>query len=152
MFKDKNRSAMKIFNKNFNDPNLTKEIDTLVGLPFSFRERIKRGGIGSTKLLVREMSENLQPYFDKSVNLTYVSIEQRPLGIIVYMKGNVNDYCWAIPFYQLSIFQSDYFSVHAQGAFLKIDLKSVYPQNGKFIERVLSAKASYSSAVSAINE
>ncbi|MDA7803574.1 hypothetical protein N8987_03255 [Crocinitomix sp.] len=134
---------MKIFNKNYNDPSVTKEIETIVGKPFSFRERLKRRGIGSTKLHVLEMSENLRPYFDKSVNLVYVSIEQRPTGMIVYMKGNLNDYCWAIPFYHLSIFQSDFYSIHADGAFLKLDLKSIYPHNAKFFERLQLSKANY---------
>jgi hypothetical protein len=134
---------MKIFNKNYNEPRITREIEALVGKPFSFRERLKRRGIGSSKLRVIEMSENLQPYFDKSVNLIHISIELRPIGIIVYLKGNVNDYAWAIPFYHLSIFQSDLYSVHAEGAFVKLDLKSVYPNNSKFVKQLQTAKADY---------
>lgn len=134
---------MKIFNKNYNEPSVTREIESIVGKPFSFRERIKRRGIGSTKLRVMEMSENLIPYFDKSVNLAYVSVEQRPTGMIVYIKGNVNDYCWAIPFYHLNIFQSNFYSIHAEGEFLKLDLKSVYPHNSKFFKRLQSARTDY---------
>lgn len=133
-----------IFNLNYNDPTITRKINELVGKPYSLRERILKGGTGTSKLLVKEMSNELVAKFGLNHDLKYVSIELRSKGIIVYIKSKINDYAWPMPFYKLSVYQSNYFSIHFDGLFIKLDLTTVYPKNKKFVDQLMAAKAAAS--------
>ena len=49
-----------LLNISYNDIKQKKEIDKLVGKPFSIKERLKMGGIGSEKLIISSGSINIK--------------------------------------------------------------------------------------------
>lgn len=130
-----------IFNNNHNDKKIKKKISALVGTSFSWIERFKRKGIGSTRIKVIHTSAGLKDYFGRDQDIKYINIELRPKGILVYIKNKVNDYVWVIPFYKLSLYQSKHYSIHADGEFLKCDLSTIYPRNEKFFRKIHEKKS-----------
>jgi hypothetical protein len=123
--------------------NTKKYIDTIistVGQSYSIFDRFKMGGIGSSQLRVMEYSENLAECFGNNQDIKFVIIELRKNGLIIYIKNYINNYVWLVPYSQLSIFKSNLFSIHSNGTFVKIDLKSVQKTNKKFIEKMMQKK------------
>ena len=49
-----------LLNISYNDIKQKKEIDKLVGKPFSIKERLKMGGIGSEKMIISSASVNIR--------------------------------------------------------------------------------------------
>jgi hypothetical protein len=123
--------------------NTKKYIDTTistVGESYSIFERFKMGGIGSSQLRVMEYSDNLAECFGDNQDIKFVIIELRKNGLIIYIKNYINNYVWLVPYNQLSVFKSNLFSIHSNGTFVKIDLKSVQKTNKKFIKKMMQKK------------
>lgn len=99
------------------------------------------GGIGSGKLIVRTTSEKLDHCFGKSQDIKFVIIELRKKGIIIHIRNSINNYVWLIPFHHLSIFKSDFLSIHGAGEFIKIDLSCMQRNNIDFIDKIMRMKA-----------
>ena len=131
---------MYIFNNNHNDKEITQALNKLVGKPFSLIDRFKQKGIGSRRIVVESFSPGLFHYFDDDNDLKKVNFELRPKGIIVYIKNKINDYKWAIPYYALHIYNTQTFSIHAHGNFLKFKQNEVFPYNQNFFDQVMSAR------------
>lgn len=129
-----------ILGMNSNDKERRKLIDDCVGKPFSLMERIKKGGIGSRRMLIESASGEFEKCFGYNNDLKYANIELRPKGILIYIKNKVNDYVWVVPYYQLVIFQNRFFSLHANGLKIQFNMKSVYPANRQFIKKMLLSK------------
>lgn len=129
-----------ILNANKNTKKFTDTIIKSVGESFSLLERFKMGGIGSSQLRVMEYSDNLAECFGDNQDIKFVIIELRKNGIIIYIKNYINNYVWLVPYSQLSVFKSNLFSIHANGTFVKINLKSVQKTNKKFIEKMMQKK------------
>ena len=133
-----------ILNNNHNDSEIRRQVDEALGKPYSLLERIKQGGIGSGRLLIHDASEPLANCLAKDHDLKYASMELRPKGIILYLRNKINEYMWIIPYYKLSIYKSDWFSVHADGMRMRFHVKSVYPYNAKFVSKLMDRKAQHS--------
>ena len=126
-----------ILSANKNTKEFNKTLTNLVGKKFSLLERIRMGGIGSGKLIVSEYSTNLQPCFGNQQDTKFVIAEVCEKGLIIYIKNAINDYVWLIPYYQLSLFKSTHYSIHSNGNFVKVDLKSLEQQNNmSFIKKL----------------
>lgn len=130
-----------ILGNNHNDLKVKRLVNEEVGEPFSLVERIKQGGIGSQRMLIKGASEDLAKCLAPDQDLKYASIELRPKGIIVYLRNKVNEYIWVIPYYKLSVYKSEFFSLHADGFKLRFHLGSVFPSNAKFIAKMLDQRA-----------
>ena len=89
-------------------------IEDVVGEPFSFFEALRRGGIGSKRLIVNNFSPNLNFITNSVSDINYANIELRKKGILVMINKGLKNFTWAIPFYQLVFFKSDMTSIHAQ--------------------------------------
>ena len=131
---------MHIFNNNYTDKKITREINNLVGKPFPFLSILAKKGIGSTRMTLESFSPGLYNYFDDDHDIKKVNVELRPKGVVIYIKNKINDYKWVIPFYALHFYKTDYFSIHAHGNFLKFHCKNVFPANEKFFEKVMTEK------------
>ena len=75
-----------LLNISYNDIEQKKEIDKLVGKPFSIKERFKMGGIGSEKLIISSASVNIRNLLLLDNNINKCNIELRPKGIIVFFR------------------------------------------------------------------
>ena len=69
-----------LLNISYNDPKQKKEIDDIVGKPFSLQNRWKMGGIGSGKLVISSSSVEIHNLLILDNNINTCNIEIRPNG------------------------------------------------------------------------
>lgn len=124
----------------FKKKKVREQIDEMVGKPYSFIDRIKKGGIGSTRMIIEECSIDFHPFLTHTDKLKFASIEIRPKGILVHLNKNYSHFAWVIPYYKLSIYKSKYISIHADGSFLKCAKKSINTNNDKFLSKLIEYK------------
>ena len=102
-----------MYNTTHKNDEIAQLINTKVGPPFSFLERIKHKGIGSKRMKVVTTSFQLMKYLNKVSDINYLNVELRPKGIILHITKGLQSFSWPIPFYQLVFFKGDDFSFHA---------------------------------------
>lgn len=132
-----------IFDITYFDTQTKITVNKTLGKSFSFFERIRLNGIGSSRMIISSVSPKIAEYLGDNSNLDYANIELRPKGVIVHFRYKMREYIWLIPYHQLQIFQTKTWSVHAQGEFIKFRPDSVLPKNKKFIRKLLSLKADF---------
>lgn len=118
-------------------------INDLVGKPFSFFETFKRKGVGSKRMIVEEVSPNMQQYVNKIDDLNYANIEMRSGGILLYINKGLKNYTWVIPYYQLVLYKTNGASIHAQGKFVHFKNSTTFKENKPFFDRLLDEKVKY---------
>lgn len=94
---------MPIFYTSYRDDEITRQIDKLVGKPYGLIDRIKMGGNGCKRMKVLSISSELEQYINDPQYPSYVSIELRPNGILVFLSKNMRRYTWPIPNTALSV-------------------------------------------------
>lgn len=115
-------------------------IDDLLGKPFSFIDAIKMKGIGSKRMIVKEVSPKFQSILNTVSDINYANIELRKKGIIVHITKGHKTFSWAVPFYQLTIYQTNGFSVYGQGNFVRFERNKLLKENKKFLDRLVDLK------------
>ena len=119
-------------------------INELVGEAFSFRQTLKLGGIGSKRMIIDSVSVNMTVYINKIADITYANIELRPKGVLILINKRLKNFTWIIPYYQLAVYKTNVFSIHAQGKFIGFRQNRLYRENKKFIDKLLALRADYS--------
>ncbi|WP_159020599.1 hypothetical protein [Algibacter sp. L3A6] len=132
-----------LFNTTQINDAFVKESDNLVGKTFSFLEKIKMGGIGSSRFMIEEISEKLQPKNLQTLATNYANIELRPKGIIVHFTNRLDRYSWIIPYYRLVTYSTKTYTIHANGHFIKFKKNKNYDDNKKFIDKMINLKISF---------
>lgn len=117
------------------------EIAKLVGPAYTIWDSLRLKGIGSTKLNISGYSDDFKGFLELDSNNNYCNIELRPNGIIVHLNKRATRYSWAIPFYKLSLFHSDDYSIHSNGKFLRIQKDDLAQKSRSFINKILEQKA-----------
>ena len=113
----------------------------LLGTPFSFFQTIKMGGIGSKRMIIEEVSENIGNLVNTVSDLNYGNIELRPNGIIVMINKGLENYNWIIPYRQLVIYKTYGLSIHAQGKFIRFKNNKTFKENKNFFKKMIRLKA-----------
>ena len=108
-----------IYNTTHPNEDYILETNAALGKSFSFLEKLKMGGVGSGRMMLAEVSPKLQLKEKRFSEIDYGNIEIRPKGIIVHYTNGLDRFAWAIPYYRLVIYHSAFFSIHAEGHFLK---------------------------------
>ena len=129
-----------IYNRTLFDKDEAKEINTIIGDSFSFFQILKLRGIGSSRFVIDSVSEKLSQTMNKVSDINYCSIELRPKGILVNITQQINLFSWVIPYYKLVIFNSNTFSIHANGSYIKMVKDKNYSNNKNFISKMLKLK------------
>jgi len=129
-----------ICNRTYFDKEDEKKINEILGDSFSFLQTLKLRGVGSSRFIVHSVSESLSHTINKVSDINYCSIELRPSGIIVNITQQLNLFSWLIPYYKLVIFNSDTFSIHADGSNIKIVKDKNYLNNKNFISKMIKLK------------
>ena len=129
-----------IYNRTLFDKDEAKEINTILGNSFSFLQILKLRGIGSSRFVVDSVSEKLSQTINRVSDINYCSIELRPKGILVNITQQINLFSWVIPYYKLVIFNSNTFSIHANGSYIKMVKDKNYSNNKNFISKMLKLK------------
>jgi hypothetical protein len=121
-----------------------KEIITdLIGKPHSFIESIKMGGIGSKRMIIENVSPNMEQYLNVVNDTNYANIEMRSNGILIYINKGLKNYTWIIPYYQLVFYKTNGASIHAQGKFIHFRNNMTCKENKAFFNKLLDAKARF---------
>jgi hypothetical protein len=121
-----------------------KQIVTgLVGKPYTFFETFKRKGVGSKRMIVAEVSPNMQKYINRIDDLSYANIEMRTGGILMYINKGLKNYTWVIPYYQLVLYKTNGASIHAQGKFVHFRNSKTFKENKPFFDKLLDEKVKY---------
>ena len=136
-----------LVNTSYNDKKINQEIDTLVGAPFGFFERIKMGGVGSPQMRIRTASKEILFLLNKNKNRNVANIELRPQGIIVRFHSRLENYSLVIPYFKLSLFKGEKDSSAVFCDQHKITFEIYNKQVSNFMKRLLSEKAKYSSSI-----
>ena len=118
-------------------------LDELVGKPYSILESIKRGGIGSKKMIVNELSPNLSFITNAVTDINYANIELRRKGVLIRITKGLKNFTWAIPFYQLVFYKTDYASIHAQGKYIHFKNSKTFKENTRFFKNLINEKIKF---------
>lgn len=118
-------------------------ITDLVGGPFSLVQKLKMKGIGSKRMIVDEVSPNMQSMMNTVSDINYANIELRPKGILVMINQGLKNFTWIIPYYQLVIYKVNGSSLHAQGRFIHFRNSVTFRENKKFFDKLLDEKVKY---------
>tara|TARA_B110000046_G_scaffold146895_1_gene154390 strand:- start:953 stop:1384 length:432 start_codon:yes stop_codon:yes gene_type:complete len=132
-----------IFSTTHTNKEAKELTNDLLGLPFSFYQSLKMGGIGSKRMIIEETSQNIVDYTNKISDVNYANIELRPEGIIVLLNKGLNNYNWVIPFRQLVIYKTDRLSIHAEGKYICFKNNMLYKENKKFIAKMIDLKTTH---------
>lgn len=128
-------------NVSYNNPELTRRIDELLGKPFTLKERWVLKGIGSPKLFITGSSIEIHNLLQLDNNRNSCNIELRPKGIILRFRSLLETYGLIIPYYKLTLFKGDLgvYTVHVDNHFVRVqaDTKAIQ----KFFIRMLGYKA-----------
>ena len=122
---------------------VTKEINQLVGKPFGFKSRLIMGGIGSHRMKIEKSSKEIFEKLSKFQDIKYGSVEIRPNGILIHFKNNLKHWIWAIPYYKLVIYQTDYDSIHAEGNFINFKKEHLKKTNTKFFRKLSNLRIEF---------
>ena len=126
-----------LLNISYNDIKQKKEIDKLVGKPFSIKKRLKMGGIGSEKMIISSASVNIRNLLLLDNNINKCNIELRPKGIIVFFRSLLETYGLIIPYFKLKIYKgkAEEYSIYKDSFYIKVlaDKKSIH----KFFKKII---------------
>lgn len=113
-----------IFDTSYYDPEIKKIIDETLGKSYSLLDRIKMKGIGSSRMEILDCSTDIKEILPTGFKGNFASIELRPKGVIIHFKKFTEHFSWIIPFYSLSIIQSNSINIHSKGSYIKLQLRS----------------------------
>ena len=117
--------------------------EEFVGKPYSLWESIKRGGIGSKRMIVKQLSPNLNYITNVISDLNYANIELRKKGILIRINKGLKSFTWAIPFYQLVFYKTNFTSIHAQGKFIHFNNSKSFKENKRFFQVIIEEKIKF---------
>ncbi|MCO5725267.1 hypothetical protein [Robiginitalea marina] len=130
-----------LVNVSYNNPEVTRKIDHLVGKPFTLKERWAMKGIGSPKLFITGASLEIRNLLLLDNNLDACNIELRPGGIVLRFRSLLETYALVIPYYKLTLYKGDLatYTVYMDHHFVKVrsDTKAIQ----KFFTKLLGHRA-----------
>ncbi len=120
---------------------IEKEITNLIGKEYSFLNKIKKGGVGSARILIKRSDNDIYSLLNVSNDLNECNIELREKGIIIYFKSKQSTYGLAISFYKLTLFKVDnnHYTISYEKYFLKLRIKK--SSDHKFFKKISEDKA-----------
>lgn len=129
-------------NISYNNPKIIDEINNYVGKPYTILQRLKIGGIGSSKLIINSADSIIENLLNLDNNLNYCNIEIRPKGIIIHFKSLLETYGLIIPFYKLKIFKgkANEYSIYIDNFFIKVNASEKNEHD--FLKKILRLRAS----------
>ncbi|CAM1368144.1 Arginyl-tRNA synthetase [Tenacibaculum litopenaei] len=129
-----------VFNTTYTEREDIRAMNALVGEPFSLMKRIKMGGVGSSRLMILQVSEHFKSLLNQVSDINYINIELRPKGVIVHLTQRLKRFAWAIPYYKLVVFNTSHFSIHADGNFIRVAKNKQHAINKKFLRKMMNLK------------
>ena len=118
-------------------------LNDLVGKPFSLLQSIKLKGIGSKRMVINDVSPNLKVYLNQVSDINYGNIELRTSGILIHITKGLQNFTWAIPYYQLVVYKTNGSSIHAQGKYIHFKNNRMLKENKLFFDKLLNEKIKF---------
>jgi hypothetical protein len=118
-------------------------VNDLVGKPFSILQSLKMNGTGSKRMIVEEVSPNMNLLINSVSDINYANIELRPKGIVIRINKGLRNFAWAIPFYHLVMYKINGSSIHAQGRFIHFKNNKTFKENKPFFDKLMDQKIKY---------
>lgn len=118
-------------------------LNALVGKAYSFLQSLKLKGVGSKRMVIDNVSPNLKHLLNTVSDVNYTNIELRPKGILIHITKGLQNFTWAIPYYQLVIYKADGSSIHAQGRFVHFKNNKMLKENKLFFDKLLNEKIKF---------
>ncbi|MAD97021.1 MAG: hypothetical protein CMB99_06805 [Flavobacteriaceae bacterium] len=112
-------------------------INDIVGHKFSFFESIRMKGVGSKRMIIESVSPNMDELMNKVSDINYANIELRKNGIIVHINQGLKTYSWVIPYHSLHTYQSNGYSIHADGKFVRFADNKLLKENKAFLVKMM---------------
>ena len=94
-------------NISYNDSKIFDEINNYVGKPYTIFQRLRIGGIGSSKLIINKADSKISNLLNLDNNINKCNIEIRPKGIIIRFRSLLETYGLIIPFFKLKLFKGN---------------------------------------------
>lgn len=132
-----------LFNTTHTSKEVTAKINDKVGRPFSLLQSIKMKGVGSKRMIVDEVSPNLAVILNAVSDVNYGNIELKPKGILIHVTKGLQNFTWAIAYYQLVVYKINGSSIHANGKFIHFRENKTFKENKKFFDKMMSEKIKY---------
>ncbi|WP_298765984.1 hypothetical protein [uncultured Polaribacter sp.] len=132
-----------IFNTTNKNKDAEATITEMLGASYSFFKAIKLGGTGSKRMIISAVSPGFMKFMNTVSDANYGNIELRDKGILLHITKGLQNFSWAIPYYQLHTYKTDGFSIHAQGNFVRFKNNKLLQENKKFIEKLIDIKIEY---------
>ena len=132
-----------LLNTTHHNPEHKQIIADIIGSPFSLVQKLKMNGIGSKRMIIDEVSPNLQSVMNLVSDINYGNIELRPKGILIHITKGLKNYTWIIPYYHLVIYKINGSSIHSQGNFVHFRINKTFKENKKFFDKLLDEKVKY---------
>lgn len=132
-----------IINTTHHDPNHKRIIADLIGESFSLVQKLKMKGVGSKRMIIDEVSPNMQSMMNIVADLNYANMELRPKGVMILINQGLKNFTWIIPYYQLVIYKTNGSSIHAQGRYIHFRDNKTFRENKKFFDKLLDQKVKY---------
>ena len=134
---------MAIYNISYKDKETDKLINEEMWDAYSLIKKLQLGGIGSRRMVIEHFSENMNHLKLKVSGLQYGNIEIRPKGIILHINQGVYTYAWTIPYFRLSIYNGDFFTLHGNGNYIQFNKEKSWKENRNFLQKLIQLKSNY---------
>ena len=134
---------MGLYNISYSDKETDKLINDEMGKPYSLIKKIKLKGIGSRRMIIEHFSDDMKHLTLKVSGIQYANIELRPKGLIIHINQGIYTYAWTVPFFRLSIYNGDYFTVHGNGNFIQFNKEKSWKENRTFLQKIMYLKSIY---------
>lgn len=132
-----------ILETTYKSKNNKELIDDLIGSSFSLMDILKLRGIGSKRMVIDEVSPNLQGYLNTVTDVNYGNIELRPNGVLIAINKGLKNFIWVIPYYQFNFYKTNGVSIHAQGRFVHFKNNRTLKENKAFFDKMIKFKVEY---------
>lgn len=111
-------------NISYNDSKVFDEINNYVGKPYTIFQRLRIGGIGSSKLIINKADSKITNLLNLDNNINKCNIEIRPKGIIIRFRSLLETYGLIIPFFKLKLFKgkANEYSIYIDNFFVKVQI------------------------------
>ena len=134
---------MGLYNITYKNKETENEINVEMGKPFGLIEKLKLGGIGSRRMIIENFSEDIKNLKLKVSGIQYANIELRPNGIIVHINQGIYTHAWTIPYFRLSVFNGDFFTIHGEGSHIKFNKEKSWKENKEFLQKIVKLKSEF---------
>ena len=134
---------MGLYNITYKNKETEKEINVEMGKPFGLIEKLKLGGIGSRRMIIENFSEDIENLALKVSGIQYANIELRPNGIIVHINQGIYTHAWTIPYFRLSVFNGDFFTIHGGGSHIQFNKEKSWKENKEFLQKIVKLKSEF---------